>query len=605
MRLPSVFLVSAALLSAGCGSYSVYRVARLRPAGQERLEFPAVFYALPRTVLTVEAKITRSTTSAAECAPFRDIARDLGLDESQLALAPRSEFRQHGLRIQERAEPDPDQIFAVRVDDDALRSRTQDISLSREGFLTQASVDTTSKIEDYVVQTLEIAADITGRALKLFGAADGAGRERDALRKRCVAYKQEMQQLQDRRRDLLLKSTTPLPADTMRLLLAQLDQRKNEILTHFTGTRTLETGTIRCEHTPAARYDDSGAARPGFTARQQRPLYAFSPAVGLSRIDGACTVTEELAPDGAAYAGAWQRVIAARLGAQVRADKDRGRAELLRRCDEDLARAGGGDGVLGRVGAAWGRELARRLEPQIAAGQLDGLVTGLSGAVHALAIPALPELQPAAASAAPRPAGEAAPTTTTTSTDRCDAAALRAMLEGLDRGGLHLELARATEGSPVSLFLDVEEPEGQLPAVVARWQRAPRGEAGFFYRVPGSALVSVGSDARQPLLRTRRPIPQLGVVTALAGPGDVRSLAARYELALFPTLGALQTFGAKTQALRLGDAAAAASKVGGAALDWAGQRADPAKELDDLVRQRMLLEEKQKIRDLQSNPSVP
>src|SRR5687767_6404542 len=95
-------LALAALLTAGCGSYSVYRVSRVRPEGTERLDFPAVFYALPRTVLTIEARVTRTTVSAAECAPFRDLAREMGLDESRLATASRTEFRQSGLRVGER-----------------------------------------------------------------------------------------------------------------------------------------------------------------------------------------------------------------------------------------------------------------------------------------------------------------------------------------------------------------------------------------------------------------------------------------------------------------------------------------------------------------------
>ncbi|MCS6912104.1 MAG: DUF4831 family protein [Myxococcales bacterium] len=613
----------AATLVGGCASYSVYRVPRTRPEGAVRLPFPAVFYALPRAVLTVEVHITRTTTRPGECARFRDLAREMGIPDSALVSAPRVEYSQSGFHIGERLEPDPDQVFAIRIDDEALRNRTQDIELSQQGFLTRTEVETTSKVEDFVTQTLEATADIVGRVFRVFGAGEERGRPEDALRRRCAEYKQEYMSYQRRRRELLtpVASGPPPPADTLRLVLAQIEQREAYLRSRFTGTQSVDSAPLRCEYTPESRYGTGTTQLATFRPLVHKALYRFSPATGLSQVDPSCTVGPELAPDQGAYIAAWRRVLQARLEAHLAAEP--GRAELLRRCDEDLLRAGAAEGFIARLALQWAQELARSLSAPLGAGHTEAVLSGLAAAVRALEPPALvPPPGQALAESAREPAGAPknlpplrgvtgarvpqAPAVEAPRPLQCDGEAMRAMVGGLDWKALTLELARAVEGTPISLWVRVEDPDGQLPAVAATWQRWPHTRAGFFYRIPGTAVVTLGHEERWPLVRTRRLVPQLGVVTALAGPGDVRSLAARYALELHPSLGALRRFGSQTKALSAG-AAAAVKRAGAELLGGLQERreAEQNRELQELVRERTLLEEKKKIRALRMELDRP
>src|SRR5580698_9489775 len=113
-----------AALSAGCAHLPrVHRVVK----GDPRLA-NVIYYALPRTVVTVQATVRREETDAGRC------SGDIAWLTSR--FGPKAQPMRYGLqyeinrwRIATRAEPDPEAVFAMTVSADMFDDSTQAIEL--------------------------------------------------------------------------------------------------------------------------------------------------------------------------------------------------------------------------------------------------------------------------------------------------------------------------------------------------------------------------------------------------------------------------------------------------------------------------------------------
>jgi uncharacterized protein DUF4831 len=132
------------------------------------------------------------------------------------------------------------------------------------------------------------------------------------------------------------------------------------------------------------------------------------------------------------------------------------------------------------------------------------------------------------------------------------------------------------------------------------------GKRGFFYRIPGRAIAVVVQErpdgSKKELGRAGLSIAQFGKVVSL--PASTGGRKTKYTLALYEASGGLKNFSMGSSALilqkNIDDLAGAASTL----IETKGERKKakaPADELQQLERQRKILEEKKKIRDLEKD----
>jgi hypothetical protein len=125
------------------------------------------------------------------------------------------------------------------------------------------------------------------------------------------------------------------------------------------------------------------------------------------------------------------------------------------------------------------------------------------------------------------------------------------------------------------------------------------GNRGFYYRIPGRAIAFLKQGPAE-LGRAPLSIAQFGHVVSL--PASTGGRKTKYTLELFEASGGLKNFSMGSSALiqqkNIDDLAGAATTL----IEAKGERKKakaPADELQQLERQRKILEEKKKIRELE------
>ena len=328
MKYSTLILAHLMGLSAlpGCAAdgYKVHRIrsvddkGAMQKLGQEGNPF--VYYALPRSVVTISIPITRTTPTLATCtkkelekeferqppppAPTKkgepapavptaaerasDVLRALGIEPETTATAQKKIEPETTATAQKKVEPettataqkkvepettataqkkvkfelgnptfglrqeaDPDQMFAIEINDAVLRSNKRTFDFNEQGFLTAASLESSNKAVDVGIKTLEVAASIVG---KFFGFGGKGG----ASRGRCLDLADKIHDIRRYRLEVVRGPATAggMPKDTMELLLKEFDAQEKTLRDAFTGAKKEEQSTIVCEVFPTTPKKD-------------------------------------------------------------------------------------------------------------------------------------------------------------------------------------------------------------------------------------------------------------------------------------------------------------------------------------------------------------
>lgn len=143
---------------------------------------------------------------------------------------------------------------------------------------------------------------------------------------------------------------------------------------------------------------------------------------------------------------------------------------------------------------------------------------------------------------------------------------------------------------------------GLMAEKVRAAQLRQSGDRGFYYRIPGRAIAYVVQDGEPEVEFARAPlsIAQYGPVVSL--PASTGGRKTKYTLELFESSGGLKNFVMGSSALVQQKNITDLTDAVGTAIEAKGERNKakaPADELQQLERQRKILEEKKKIRDLE------
>ncbi|SDF44385.1 DUF4831 family protein [Terriglobus roseus] len=168
-RLFGVALIVPAVLLAGCSKVVVQHL-------DAKANAPAangVIYALPKTVLRVQAKIDRTV---AKNAPYSQYASIFAPDSKPVCPKKCADDGtitysvQDGSTFSSFGEPDPKQVFLVKFSGAGAVDQSLTMAWNDSGLLSSASATVTNRTTDVIVSAIGAATTIASKSL--FGAPD-------------------------------------------------------------------------------------------------------------------------------------------------------------------------------------------------------------------------------------------------------------------------------------------------------------------------------------------------------------------------------------------------------------------------------------------------
>src|SRR5687768_8978386 len=106
------FFFLATILSAACTTSS-FTVHHGDPHKPVRADYNRVYYTLPRSVLTIEAPVTKIDVTPGECKTEYLLAAQLGIPKKALTQNDTTVFKLGTLILGSRSEPDPKAVFGI------------------------------------------------------------------------------------------------------------------------------------------------------------------------------------------------------------------------------------------------------------------------------------------------------------------------------------------------------------------------------------------------------------------------------------------------------------------------------------------------------------
>jgi hypothetical protein len=251
-----------------------------------------IYYALPRTVVTVQAGVRREQLEAGRC------SGDTAWLSSRLGpsvIPQRGGFRfaLHDWKVTTRAEPDPEAVFAITISSDMFDDNNQAIELSRDGFLVLDGAERVSAISAFTSSALELGGSLVAKAIPLaaFAGTPDAKAYTDHF---CKEVKKRVEEMDTAETKLVSDAIgDPSKRANLELLLKEVRTTRDQLLLHFTG-RVIDKNDyeIQCEFTPGS------LPSTGDVSEQVVTLFSFDPKGGLVAVPGVrCGLPAEVTAD--------------------------------------------------------------------------------------------------------------------------------------------------------------------------------------------------------------------------------------------------------------------------------------------------------------------
>jgi hypothetical protein len=181
-RLLATLGIAAALLTQlACVSHlRTYRITddNTMPLAAKATNGQGIYYALPQTVLTVSAPVSKKTTSPGPNFEFAEhFFRTL---TTRVAKETRIEFELGEATISSRGVPDPEHVYLVKIRGGRWEDLSLGLELAEQGSLTKFDASVTNKATDFWLQVAQTGASLIGQVMT--GAAEsqaGASRGND------------------------------------------------------------------------------------------------------------------------------------------------------------------------------------------------------------------------------------------------------------------------------------------------------------------------------------------------------------------------------------------------------------------------------------------
>jgi hypothetical protein len=552
--LALALLLAAALAGAGCFESKVV-TSKVTPLteGNRARDMNGVFYALPRTVVKADVPVVRTDKQPGVFSTFTPCFFP---DEDYIAKKS-SEFAVDAERIKfdTLAVPDTDEIYMIKTRGGMFETRNLEMTLTENGVLVKASADVTNETIDIVTGSIKTGAGLLAKALPIIPLSEPiGGTVLDEEQKRCrLLLVQRWVEDEELAEDAVIGSDA-----------AGQQIRVRDIFASAGGVVTLVEAKLK----DASRVPDVLRSAAKF-----KTLYEEAKEVS-DRIDGLLTRRGDIV-------------------GQNDSTKPDVRAEtvklVLDEIDKNIKELKETYFFGTKSNLTWNASF--RLNPTPTDMSRDLFTLSKEHGVCDIHVNGRPNNGQGVA---------LNPKFRIRKRCRGGAASCKPKdMEPVQCVGqkVKLEMALGENGEGGS--------GGALMADrVNRAGLTQQGNRGFFYRIPGRAIAFVRQDqkegAAEELARTALSIAQFGQVVSL--PASTGGRKTKYTLELFESSGGMKNFVMGSSALiqqkNIDDLAGAASTL----IEAKGERNKakaPADELQQLERQRKILEEKKKIRDLE------
>lgn len=270
--------------AAGCTrSFPVYDAAKLSsvPATRDYL-----YYALPRTVVTVDVPITKivTVTEGAPCldARYDDMRTRLLLGAPEAGVG----FKAGKPAVGNRSEPDPSAIYAVDLKFRALALTSGTFEMTDSGVLTTATISQEDQAFDTVLSVAKLALTASG-TLPLAGATARTTKPpASAQDEACKRTEADIVTLREKRLAIIgdsIQQEAP-SKEYLEAMLEKIDALEESLTSAFVGTTTKTVATVHCEWRPTG-FDPKG-----------RALFEFSGTSGPRPVPGPCVIPRSVQP---------------------------------------------------------------------------------------------------------------------------------------------------------------------------------------------------------------------------------------------------------------------------------------------------------------------
>jgi len=284
------------LLAAGCTrSFQVYDAKQLK-TGRDYF-----FYALPRNVVVVDVPVKRiDQSSAAPCKDDLSNLALLGLDPPPqqnttkfVALAP---------TVATRAEPDPDQVYAVDLRFRPFATTAGAFEMSDTGVLTTETVSQEDKSIDTALSVVKLGVGIaTGQPFTKASAAQQGGGSTGTPPSFCGQMASDIREIRTQRTKVLANSIAREGAtkEYTDYVLGQFDTMEAALIANFSGETKVRVATVHCDIRPA-KSDRFDLFRFSAADGVLEPQHCFVPALlrGTTGTGGSKPYVVRIATDG-------------------------------------------------------------------------------------------------------------------------------------------------------------------------------------------------------------------------------------------------------------------------------------------------------------------
>jgi hypothetical protein len=247
-----------ALLGAGCAKVAV------KPVTGDPSKEPGIYYALPETVITIEipVKVTKSKPgkgvgmSDAELAPAR-----IRSDQIQKAEETKAKIEVDQVEFGARPIPDLSRIYYVKAAPGILDDMGLNFTLQESGVISEGLGETKNLAVDFAVRVAETALTIAGKTGTAAIVKDKGKQPTVTAKSKDTAGAGLVNDIVAirKQRGNLIATASKHPesnAETVKLLLANLDAREQKALSALIGPSETAVMKIEAEFTPGTEADN-------------------------------------------------------------------------------------------------------------------------------------------------------------------------------------------------------------------------------------------------------------------------------------------------------------------------------------------------------------
>ena len=285
IRLVFIFCFLGTII--GCSSHlpTVTPIKKVKDIKSQK----GVFYSLPKTVIRIEIPIISTNKKPGPLFVNKDWfykkATNVGLEMNDITKEKSTTFSIGKATVSTISMPDENNTFFVKFDSKAFEDLNLTMKLSKTGLLESAKSDSTNRVLDIGVKVFESAASIAGKFITLGGKAPEESQIDDHIN--------TINRILISRLDLITGTagtiTGGLPAETLKLMLVELDKKEQELMNALRGTTTKKEWTAVFEFEPEPKPKPKETEEDKITFKEvEIKLLSISESDGINELTDYC-----------------------------------------------------------------------------------------------------------------------------------------------------------------------------------------------------------------------------------------------------------------------------------------------------------------------------